>query len=90
MIITGPLMLLSGVALGFFYFSGLYWTLRKLSTKESRVWWLALSFLTRASILAVILYLLADRDWQRLLLLAAGFTVSRFVWLRKIKKEANP
>ncbi len=90
MIITAPLMLFSGATLGFFYFSGLYLTLWRVSTKDNRMGWLISSFLFRVSILIAALYLLADHDWQRLLLLAAGFTVSRFFWLRKMKKEIKP
>ncbi|MFO7760178.1 MAG: ATP synthase subunit I [Thermodesulfobacteriota bacterium] len=90
MIITCSLMLLSGAALGFLYFSGLYWTLRKSSNKDNKIWWLTLSFLVRVSILASILYVLADGDWKRLILLAAGFSASRFIWVLKIKRGTNP
>ncbi len=77
-------MLCAGVILGLFYFGGLWLTLDRFS--ETRRWglWLGASFLLRSTMVVICFWFLSAGDWQRILALAAGFTLVRFFSLKRM------
>ncbi len=85
-----PAMLCVGAFIGLFYFGGLWLTLNKLI--EFRQWggWLGASFLVRSTITVTAFWLLAAGDWQRILVLATGFTLVRFFWVKRIQPKPVP
>ena len=75
-------MILAGGAIGLLYFGGLWLTLKKLSQKRRWGLWLGASFLARTALAMAFFWLLAAGDWHRLLTLAAGFSMVRFLLLK--------
>lgn len=75
-------MFVAGLLLGVFFFGGLLWSVRR-GLSVARPWlWFLVSWLVRMSVVLVGFYLLSDGRWQRLVICAAGFLVSRFVVMR--------
>ena len=78
--ITIPICLTIGLSTGLFYFSGLWWTVLRLTrTRRPAVWCLA-SFLLRSVIVLTVFYISTQGGWDRLLVCLTGFTAAR-VWL---------
>ena len=77
------LALVAGVALGVFFFGGLWWTVRKgLVAKTPAVWFL-LSFLLRMTVVLGGFYLIAQQgQWQHLAMALLGFIIARMVLTR--------
>jgi len=85
-----PAMLCAGAIVGLFYFGGLWLTLNKLT--GSRQWglWLGVSFLVRSTMAVAAFWLLAAGDWRRILALAAGFTLVRFLRVKQMQPKPVP
>jgi len=83
-------MVCAGAIIGLFYFGGLWLTLNKLT--ESRQWglWLGASFLLRSTMTVAAFWLLAADDWRRILALATGFTIVRFLSIKQIQHKPVP
>jgi F1F0 ATPase subunit 2 len=84
---TAPIMTLSvsfiaGVALGGFYFTALWKTVRRLPTCEHPVRLMLISFVMRAAVLAGGLYLIMNGHWERLAAAVAGLMVMRIILTR--------
>lgn len=81
------LMIVAGFLLGLLYFQGMWMTVRSLmkGNKKSLPRFLA-SFFLRTALLAVAFYLLMAHDWRRIIALAVGFTVARFVVVGRVKR----
>lgn len=78
------LAVLAGLALGLFYFGGLWLTVRRLtSSKRPGVLMLG-SFAVRLSLTLCGFYLVMDGSWERILACMAGFLVTRFVMTRRL------
>ncbi len=68
---------LAGLALGAFFFGGLWWTVRRgVSSRQPALWFLG-SLLGRMAIALSGFYLVADRHWERLLACLLGFVMAR-------------
>ncbi len=86
-----PIMLImqcvAGAIIGVLYFGGLWLTLNKLT--ETRRWglWLGISFLLRTTIAAASFWFLGAGDWRRIVALATGFTIVRFLSVKQIRPE---
>ena len=79
----------AGVALGTFFFGGLWWTVRRLvSTKRPALWFLG-SLILRLSITLAGFYAIGQADWRRLLACMLGFMAARFVLLRITRPAAE-
>lgn len=80
----------AGAIIGVLYFGGLWLTLNQLT--ESRRWglWLGVSFLVRATLTVTAFWFLGAGDWRRLLALATGFTIVRFLSIKRIRPEPLP
>ena len=72
------LMFAVGLALGAFYFIGLWRTVKRLSHTESRARLLLVSYVLRLAVVLMAFYfLLRDGHWERLAVALLGFVVMR-------------
>ncbi|WP_298716003.1 ATP synthase subunit I [uncultured Oceanisphaera sp.] len=72
----------AGLALGLFFFGGLWWTVRRgLSSSHPASLFLA-SLLLRTGIVLTGFYLVADGHWQRWLACLLGFVIGRLLLMR--------
>lgn len=73
------LALLAGVALGAFFFGGLWWTVKKGLVSDRPALWFSLSVLLRTSVTIVGFYFVAADDWRRLIASVLGFWLARLI-----------
>ena len=76
------LALVAGVALGAFFFGGLWWTVKKGLVSDRPALWFSVSVLMRTSVTIVGFYFIAADDWHRLLVSVLGFWLARVVMNR--------
>lgn len=77
------LALLAGVALGIFFFAGLWWTVRKGLIAKSPAALFLLSFLLRMGIALSVFYWIAQiGEWQHIAIALVGFIIARMVLMR--------
>ena len=68
-----------GVALGVFFFGGLWWTVRTgLRAKRPELWFLFSSVL-RVSVVLAGFAAASDRRWERLVACVLGFAIARLL-----------
>ncbi len=81
--------LFAGVALGVFFFGGLWWTTRKIISSAQPVLWFLGGLLSRMTVTLSGFYLVAQGNWQRLLFCVLGFFLARtlVMWLTRIAME---
>ncbi|CAN5278519.1 ATP synthase subunit I [soil metagenome] len=87
--LTLVLAAMAGLALGAFFFGGLWWTVnRGLTSPRPAVWFLG-SFLVRMGVTLAGFYFVSDGHWQRLLLALIGFFTARVtvMWLTRPSKN---
>jgi F1F0 ATPase subunit 2 len=80
----------AGLGIGLFYFGGLWLTTRHLVRASRPALLIATSFLGRLAISLVAFYMVADGQWERLLVSIAGFFIARFFLMRyfgKLKRQ---
>jgi F1F0 ATPase subunit 2 len=75
----------AGVVIGLFYFSGLWWTVKKLRFRKKPALWMFGSLLVRLAVVLPAFYLAAGGDWMRCLACLAGFIAARMVLVRRIQ-----
>ncbi|MBC7703264.1 MAG: ATP synthase subunit I [Rhodoferax sp.] len=73
---------LAGVALGAFFFGGLWWTLRRALVSPRPLLWLGTSVLLRSGIVLFGVYVVGHGQWQRMVACLAGFILVRLLTLR--------
>jgi F1F0 ATPase subunit 2 len=74
--------LAAGVALGAFYFGGLWWTVvRGVAARQPALWFFA-SLLLRIAVAMLGFYLVAHGSWERLLVCLIGFVIARLIVTR--------
>jgi F1F0 ATPase subunit 2 len=79
------LYLAIGLCAGILYFTGLWWTVLRLTrTRRPAVWSLA-SFLLRAAVVLTLFYMSAHGRWDRLLICLAGFTIARVLLMQRLR-----
>jgi F1F0 ATPase subunit 2 len=76
------LALVAGLLLGFIFFGGLWWTVRRGVFSKSPAIWFIGSTLLRMSIVLAGFYFVGRGDWQRLVACLLGFIIARFIVLR--------
>jgi F1F0 ATPase subunit 2 len=81
--------LVGGMALGGFYFGGLWFTLTRLTRVQHPGLWITASLVVRMALVIGGLYWLFDGQWQRLLTAMLGFLLVRFVMVRHIRPDSN-
>lgn len=79
---TGAGVLLAGVALGLFFFGGLWWTTRRGLASPRPVLWFVGSSLVRVAVTLAVIYGVCGDQWQRLLMCLLGFWLARAVVLQ--------
>ena len=78
--------LISGLALGFLFFGGLWFTVRKsLGSKYTGLWFLG-SSISRIAVVLTGFYFIAQGSLIQLLISVAGFIAARFLVLRITKQ----
>lgn len=86
------LALLAGVALGLFFFVGLWWTVRRGLVAKNPAAWFLISFILRMSVAISGFYWIAQLgEWQYLATALLGFIITRMVLTRvaPLQKEAG-
>ncbi|MCF8053450.1 MAG: ATP synthase subunit I [Desulfobacterales bacterium] len=73
----------AGVLIGLFYFSGLWWTVKKLPFRKKPALWVFASLLVRLATALFGFYLAAGGDWMRFLACLTGFIAARMVLVRR-------
>lgn len=76
---------LAGIALGVFFYLGLWLTVRKALPARHPGLWFALSLIVRTSLVLAGFYFVSGLEWSRLLLGLAGFVLARLLLTRRIK-----
>ena len=72
------LIFIAGLALGTLFFGGLWLTVRKALTSAKPALLMLGSFVIRIAVVLIGFYFIGAGDWQRLLMLLAGFVIARF------------
>jgi F1F0 ATPase subunit 2 len=76
--------LLWGSVLGFIYFGGLWLTVRRLATVKHQAILMLGSFVVRNALMVIGFLPVIKQGWQYALICLAGFTVVRFIMIRRI------
>ena len=84
-LLTLTLALVAGLALGTFFFGGLWWTVRRGVVSKRPATMFFASLLLRTGITVAGFYFVSGGNWKRLLLCLLGFVVARVVvtWLTR-------
>ena len=80
-------MLSAGAIIGILFFGGLWLTLNKLTEAKSWSLWLGVSFLLRITMAAAGFWYFGAGDWRRILALITGFTIVRFISVKRLRPE---
>jgi F1F0 ATPase subunit 2 len=84
------LAFLAGLAIGQFYFGGLWLTVRRLPVTRSPALLAFVSFAVRTGISVFIFYLLSlGGHWERLLASVAGFALMRMVLVWRLRPRQS-
>lgn len=75
----------AGLAVGLFFFGGLYWTVRRLATARYPAALSLGSMLLRLGVSLAALYLVMAGDWRRLAAAVVGMIVMRLVLVRLLR-----
>lgn len=73
------LALIAGLALGTFFFGGLWFTVKKAVSAKIPALWIFGSFFIRIGITLIGFYFISSGNWKRLLVCVAGFIIARFL-----------
>jgi F1F0 ATPase subunit 2 len=77
--------LLAGSGLGTLYFTGLWWTVRKLPSVQNPALLSLGSFLLRTVVAVMGFYFIMGGQWQRLLMCLLGFMTARVLLVKRLK-----
>ena len=83
---------LAGLALGAFFFGGLWWTVRRGASARQPALWFAGSLLLRFGTTLAGFYFIGRGHWQRLVACLLGFVVARLIvfWLTRPPGDTQP
>ncbi len=76
----------AGVALGAFFFGGLWWTVRRSFAARRSPMWHVGGLLLRMAVTVLGFYAVGAGQWQRLAACLAGFVVARAIVLRSSRR----
>lgn len=76
---------LAGMALGLFFFGGLWVTVRRITYSKRPALFLFGSFVVRLLVTLCGFYFVMGGSWERLLACLSGFLVARFVLTRIVR-----
>jgi F1F0 ATPase subunit 2 len=74
-----------GVAVGLFYFAGLWWTVRRAPSSRTPGLLVLGSFLVRTAVAAVAMVLVGRGDWMAFVACLVGFVAARIILVRKLR-----
>ena len=83
------LSVLAGAALGAFFFVGLWWTIRRALAARQPALLVMGSMLGRTGLVLLGFYVVADGQWQHLLLCLAGFIAARLIVTRVLPESTH-
>lgn len=72
----------AGILLGWVFFGGLWWTIRKAIGARQPVLWFFASMLVRVAVVLPGFYFVSASQWERLAACLAGFLMARGILLR--------
>lgn len=75
-------VLVAGVAIGLFFFGGLWYTTQKAVRSSSPAAWFLVSFVLRVAVTVILFYLIGGGIWLRFVLCVAGFIIGRLIVVR--------
>jgi F1F0 ATPase subunit 2 len=75
-------VLMAGIAIGGFFFGGLWWTIQKGLSSKNPVFWFFGSTLLRLGLALAGFYFIARSDWRKWLICMLGFLIARVVVTR--------
>lgn len=81
------LPLFVGFGLGLFFFGGLWWTVRRLTTSQYPAPLALGSLMVRLAATLIIFYLIMDGQWDRLLACTVGFFAARLLLVRHLQPQ---
>lgn len=79
------LVFIAGMALGMFFFGGLWFTIKKAVTAKIPAIWFFISFFLRVSVVLIGLYYISPGGWQPLTICLIGFIIARFIVIHLTK-----
>ena len=79
--------LLGGAVLGGLFFGGLWWTVRRVPEGRSPAALVLGSFVIRTAAVLAGFYFISGADWKRLLTCLAGFLLTRFFIMRRVRAD---
>lgn len=79
---------LAGIAIGIFFFGGLWFTIKKAMPSKIPALWFSGSFILRISVTLLGFYFVAAGNVQSLLSCTFGFIISRFI-VSYLTKQKN-
>ena len=82
------LAVVAGVALGAFFFGGLWWTVRRTLSTRNPALWFAGSLILRLAVTIGGFYLVADGNWQRAIACLVGFLLARWLVIRWTRPQS--
>ncbi|MEO8362630.1 MAG: ATP synthase subunit I [Vicinamibacteria bacterium] len=80
----------AGLALGAFFFYGLWWTVRRGVMSEHPALWFLGSLLLRLGATLAGFYAVAGDHWERLMACLVGFIVARAIVTRLVSRPLEP
>ncbi len=89
-LMTWSLCALGGVALGMFFFGGLWWTVRAIVGSPGSALLQFASLVLRTSTTLVGFYVIGGGDAGRLVACLAGFVLARMLVARWVRTSASP
>jgi F1F0 ATPase subunit 2 len=79
----------AGIALGWIFYGGLWWTIQQSLSSRQPALWIFASLLVRMGFVLAGFYFVAGNHWERLLMCFMGFIVARggVSWATRLRKE---
>ena len=79
------LAFIAGLALGAFYFGGLWLTVRRLAETSRTALWFGASFVIRTGVTLIAFYFVMGGRWERMVACLIGFLIVRQVLIHRLK-----
>ena len=79
------LVFIAGMALGLFFFGGLWFTTKKAVEAKIPAIWFFISFLLRVGVVLISFYYISPGGWQPLTICLIGFMIARFAVIHLTK-----
>lgn len=89
LLLNAGLVLFTGILLGSFFYSGLWWTTRKVIGESWAPVWFITSFAVRTFVVSTGFYLIAGPDWRNLLICLCGFIIARSMVSVALRSRVN-